>query len=133
MIGLTIGLFSLIAAGTPLTVVVPLVLAQGFFNSLQFSSMNSMACAIDPPMASMASTIASTLQQVSLSLGLAIGSLLTGWNLGDLPQTDCLAISGALHQAFLTLAVLTIVSSLSFWSLRPADGESVNRGALRGA
>ena len=92
-----------------------------------------MACAIDPPMASMASTIASTLQQMSLSLGLAIGSLLTGWNLGDLPQTDRLAIAGALHQAFLTLAVLTIVSSLSFWSLRPADGEIVNRGALRGA
>ena len=92
-----------------------------------------MACAIDPPMASMASTIASTLQQMSLSLGLAIGSLLTGWNLGDLRQTDRLAIAGPLHQAFLTLAVLTIVSSLSFWSLRPADGEIVNRGALRGA
>ena len=34
--------------------------------------MNSMACAdIDPPMASRASTIASTLQQMSLSLGLS--------------------------------------------------------------
>lgn len=132
LIGLTIGLFSLVAADTPLVVVVLLSLAQGFFNSLQFSSMNSMAYAdIEAPMASMASTIASTLQQMSMSFGLAIGSLLTGWYLGDLPQTDRMAIAGALHQTFLTLGLLTLVSSLSFWSLRPADGESVSRAALR--
>ena len=131
-IGLTIGLFSLVAADTPLVVVVLLSLAQGFFNSLQFSSMNSMAYAdIEAPMASMASTIASTLQQMSMSFGLAIGSLLTGWYLGDLPQTDRMAIAGALHQTFLTLGLLTLVSSLSFWSLRPADGESVSRAVLR--
>lgn len=45
--------------------------------------MNLMAWAdINPQMASMASTIASTLQQMSLSLGLVIGSLLTGCHLG---------------------------------------------------
>ena len=37
---------------------------------------------------------------------------------------------GALHHAFLTLGVLTMLSSLSFWTLRPEDGESVSRGAL---
>ena len=132
MIGVTIGLLSLVAAGTPLTVVVLLGFAQGFFNSLQFSSMNSMAYAdIGAQQASMASTIASTLQQMSMSFSLAIGSLLTAWYLGDLPQTDRLAITGALHQAFLTLSALTIASSLSFWTLRPTDGESVSRGTLR--
>jgi EmrB/QacA subfamily drug resistance transporter len=134
MIGLTISLFSLVVPGTPLALIVALSLAQGFFNSLQFTSMNSMAYAdIDSADSSMASTIASSLQQMSLSFGLACGSLVTAWYLGDLPQSDSLAVSSALHHAFLTLGVLTMLSSLSFWTLRPEDGESVSRGALRNA
>ncbi len=131
MIGVTIGLFSLVGAATPLPLIVLLGLAQGFFNSLQFSSMNSMAYAdIDAADSSMASTIASSMQQMSLSFGLASGSLVTAWFLGDLPQSDRLAVSGALHHAFVTLGVVTLLSSLSFWTLRPEDGESVSRGAL---
>ena len=68
MIGVTIGLFALIDIDTPLAVIVMLGLAQGFFNSLQFSSMNTMAYAdIEPRDSSMASTIASSLQQLSAS------------------------------------------------------------------
>jgi len=37
---------------------------------------------------------------------------------------------GALHKAFLTLGGLTILSSLSFWTLRANDGESVSRGRM---
>jgi EmrB/QacA subfamily drug resistance transporter len=131
MIGVTIGLFSLVSRGTSLSLIVVLGLTLGFFNSLQFSSMNSMAYAdIDAADSSMASTIASSMQQMSLSFGLATGSLVTGWFLGGLPQTDALAVTSALHYAFLTLGVLTLLSSLSFWTLRPQDGESVSRGAL---
>ena len=134
MIGATIGLFSLVAVGTPLVLVVLLSLAQGFFNSLQFSSMNSMAYAdIDASKSSMASTIASTLQQMSMSFGLAFGSMVAAWYLGDLSQSDQIAVSGALHHAFLTLGALTVLSSLTFWTLRPEDGETVSRGALRSA
>jgi len=68
---------------------------------------------------------------MSMSFGLACGSLIAGWYLGGLPQTDRVAVTAALHHAFLTLAGLTIFSSLSFWSLRPRDGESVSRGAVR--
>ena len=108
--------------------------ALGFFNSLQFSSMNSMAYAdVETSDSSMASTISSTFQQISMSFGLAFGSLITAWYLGDLPQTDRLAGTGALHHAFLTLGALTIVSSLSFWALRARDGESVSRGESRTA
>ena len=131
MIGVTISLYSLVGAGTPLPIIVVLGLSLGFFNSLQFSSMNSMAYAdVGAPDSSMASTIASSMQQMSLSFGLASGSLVTAWFLGDLPQSDRLAVSGALHHAFITLGVLTLLSSLSFWTLRPEDGESVSRGAL---
>ena len=132
MIGAVISLFSLVNPATPIALIVLLGLSMGFFNSLQFTSMNSMAYAdIDTPDSSMASTIASSLQQMSMSFGLACGSLIAGWYLGDLPQTDRVAVTTALHHAFLTLAGLTILSSLSFWSLRPGDGESVSRGSVR--
>ena len=75
-----------------------------------------------------AGAIASTLQQLSLSFGLACGSLVAGRYLGKLPQTEQLAIASALHHAFLTFGVITILSSISFWTLRPEDGASVSRG-----
>jgi MFS family permease len=132
MIGVTISLFALVSPSTPLFLIVLLGLTMGFFNSLQFSSMNSMAYAdIETPDSSMASTIASSLQQMSLSFGLAIGTLIAGWYLGDLPQSDGMAVTGALHHAFLTLGILTALSSLSFWTLRAKDGENVSRGSLQ--
>ena len=129
MIGITISLFATVVPATPIAAIVALSLAQGFFNSLQFSSVNTMAYAdIKTSDSSMASTIASSLQQLSMSFGLACGSLVTAWYLGDLPQSDQVAVTSALHHAFLTLGALTIVSSLSFWTLRPDDGESVSQG-----
>ena len=131
MIGVTISLFSTVIPGTPMVVIVLLGLAQGFFNSLQFSSMNTMAYAdIKPADSSMASTIASSLQQMSMSFGLACGSLITAWFLGDLLQSDRAAVTNALHHAFLTLGALTMISSLSFWTLRAKDGENVSRGQV---
>lgn len=131
MIGVTIALFSLVGPQTPLWGIVGLGLAQGFFNSLQFASMNSMAYAdIEPTDTSMASTISSSLQQLSMSFGLACGTLVAAWFLNDLPQTDRVAVTRALHQAFLTLGAVTMLSSLSFWALRPGDGDSVSKGAV---
>jgi MFS family permease len=132
MIGVVVGLFSLVTPATPIGLIVLLGLAMGFFNSLQYTSMNSMAFAdIDTPDSSMASTISSSMQQMSMSFGLACGSLIAGWYLGELPQTDRAAVTTALHYAFLTLGGLTMLSSLSFWTLRPTDGESVSRGIVR--
>jgi EmrB/QacA subfamily drug resistance transporter len=130
LIGLTISLYSQVKAGTPIYAIVAIGLCLGFFNSLQFSSMNSIAYAdVEGRDTSMASTIASSMQQLSMSFGLACGSLVTGWYLGGLPQTDKAALTGALHHAFLTLAVLTVLSSLTFWTLRKGDGDSMSKGA----
>ena len=128
MIGLTISLYSLVSLQSSLIEIVLIGLAFGFFNSLQFSAMNSMAYAdIGSNESSMASTIASSFQQISMSFGLACGSLVTAWYLGGLEQSDRFAVTTALHHAFLTLGGLTIASSLSFWTLHADDGESVSR------
>lgn len=129
LLGSTMGAFALVTPATPLAAIVLLSLTQGFFNSLQFSSLNSMGYAdISPADSSMATSIASTFQQMSLSFGLAFGSLVAGWYLGHVPQTEALAVTSALHRTFLTVGALTILSSLSFWTLHPGDGDNVSRG-----
>ncbi len=128
-IGVTIGLFSLVGPTTPVAMIVGIGLMQGFFNSLQFSSMNTLAYAdIEPRDSSMASTISSSFQQLSMSFGLAAGSLVTAWFLGDVPQTDGAMVTRALHHAFLALAAMTALSSIVFARLRREDGESISRG-----
>lgn len=128
LIGLTISMFAFVHQGTPLYVIVAISLCLGFFNSLQFSSMNSIAYAdVDSSNSSMASTIASSMQQLSMSFGLAAGSLVTGWFLGDLPQSNRAALTSALHYAFITLAALTVLSSLTFRTLRNTDGEAITQ------
>jgi MFS family permease len=128
LIGITIALFSMVGQGTPLWHIVVLGLAQGFFNSLQFTSMNSMTYAdIEGKDSSMASSIGSSMQQLAMSFGLACGSLVTAWYLGAVPQTDGVAVSNALHHAFLTLGLITVLSSASFWTLKPGDGDVVSQ------
>lgn len=43
-------------------------------------------------------------------------------------QTGPVRVTQALHGAFLTLAAVTVLSSLTFWRLAPEDGQSVSRG-----
>jgi EmrB/QacA subfamily drug resistance transporter len=129
MIGLAIGSFSQVGPATPTMLIVLLALVMGFFNSMQFSAMNTLAYAdVEGAETSVASTLASSMQQLSMSFGLAAASLVAGWFLGGLPQTDHALVTAALHRAFLVLAAITIASSLYFWRLQPNDGEAVSGG-----
>lgn len=129
LIGCTITLYALVAPGTPAWLIATLGLLTGSLNSMQFTAVNSMAYAdIAPEQAARASTLASTFQQMSISFGLACGSMVAAFSLGGLPQTDQMAVASALHHAFLTLACVTVLSSIAFWGLRPEDGESVSKG-----
>lgn len=126
LIGVAISLYSLVGPGTPTAAIVMLSLALGCFNSMQFSAMNTLAYAdIEGPETSMASTLASSMQQLSMSFGLAAASLVAGWFLGSVPQTDHPLVTSALHHAFLVLAAVTVLSSASFWRLQPGDGQAV--------
>jgi len=130
LIGLTILTFSFVGAGTPVWVILLLSLLQGCFSALQFTSMNTLAYAdTSDAQTSNASTIASTAQQLSVSIGVACASLITGWFLGGIKQSDSSQLIPALHHAFLTLGILTIISALTFTKLRPNDGNSVSNRA----
>jgi Na+/pantothenate symporter len=75
LLGLLIGLFATIGPQTSVVVIGLQAVAFGFLSSLQFTSMNTLVYA-DVPEAdgSMASTIASTMQQMSMSFGIAVAS-----------------------------------------------------------
>lgn len=140
LLGLVMMCFALLERDVPVYLILGLGLAQGFFASLQFTAMNSLVYAdVDDRDASRAGSIASTSQQLSLSFGVAIGSLTAAWFLGRVDQTDYTETIPALHKAFFTLGAITIVSALSFFGLRAYDGNNISnrrplpppRGQLR--
>jgi len=127
LLGLTMTVFTQISPGTPVWSILILSFCQGFFSSIQFSSMNSLTYAdVADSDASKASSIASTAQQMSLSFGVASASLVTAWFLGHVDQTIPAQAVPALHKAFFAMGVLTIFSSLTFWGLRTGDGANVS-------
>lgn len=132
LLGLTMTVFSRVNPGAPIEAILLLSLAQGFFASLQFTSMNSLVYAdVSDRDTSKAGSIASTSQQLSLSFGVAFGSLLAGMFLGHVNQTDPVQTVPALHKAFLALGGITMLSSLTFWGLHIDDGNNVSNRRSR--
>ena len=132
LLGLAICLFSLVSQETPFWCILLLSFALGFFASLQFTSMNTLVYAdVEDQEASQAGSIASTAQQMSLSFGVAFGALLAAWYLGQVDQKMAAQTIPALHKAFITMGLLTILSSLVFRTLRSGDGNNVSNRAVR--
>ncbi len=130
LLGVTIMCFTQVGPGTPVWHILLLSFVQGFFSSLQFTSMNSLVYAdVTNRDASKASSISSTGQQMSLSFGVAFASLLAAWFLGHVDQTDPAQTIPALHKAYFTMGLITIISSVTFWSLHRDDGNNVSNRA----
>jgi len=73
--GLLIGVCAAFRPSWPLLIIYVLLLAGGFFRSLQFTAYNTLAYAVLPRTAmSAATSLYSTIQQVSLTLGITIGA-----------------------------------------------------------
>ncbi len=68
-------LFATIVPGTPIWLIVVQAFCYGALTSMQYTSMNTLVYADVPPRsASNASSIASTMQQLSLSFGVAVAA-----------------------------------------------------------
>jgi EmrB/QacA subfamily drug resistance transporter len=131
LLGLTMVIFTQIGPGAPIWAILLLSLTQGFFSSLQFTSMNTLVFAdVADRDASKASSISSTAQMMSLSFGVAFGSLVAAAFLGHVNQTDATQTIPALHKAFLALGCTTIVSSAIFWGLQANDGNNVSNRVI---
>ncbi len=128
ILGALIGLFATIGPGTPVWLIVAQAFVFGFFTSLQYTSMNTLAYAdVTGEQASSASTIASTMQQMSISFGVAAASLTTAFFMPDRFQTGAPELIEGIHKAFLALGGLTVVSAMIFRELKDTDGATVSQ------
>jgi hypothetical protein len=131
LMGGTIALFATIGPGTPIVVIVGLAVCFGFLASLQYTSMNTLVYAdVDAKSAGTASTIASTLQHMSLSFGVAGASLLAAVFIPDRFHASAVEMIHGLHAALIVLGALTVLSALVFRELKPEDGASVSNYAI---
>jgi MFS family permease len=127
VLGIFLMLFGTIGPGTPLWIIVLLAAAYGAFQSLQLTSMNTLVYADVPrERVSNASTISSTLQQLSMSFGVACAGLTTAFFIPPSLRTQTGPYVHGLHDAFLALGAFTLVSSAIFWPLRSDDGNAVS-------
>ncbi|KAF0094790.1 MAG: EmrB/QacA family drug resistance transporter [Puniceicoccaceae bacterium 5H] len=127
LLGGVVAAYSLISPGRPLVLIVCLAFMHGFFMSLQFTSVNSLAYADIPnERTSGASTITSTAQQMSLSFGIATASFLAILFLGGIHDAEPGVFAWGLHRTFWILGGLTALSSAVFLGLRQDDGNNVS-------
>jgi EmrB/QacA subfamily drug resistance transporter len=114
---------------TPIALIMGVLLVGGFIRSLEFTSLNAIAYAeIDSSRLSSASTFAAVAQQLSLSLGIAMGA-------GVLQAIALLEPDGEFFTlwhfrwAFITMALISAASVLTFMQLpQDAGAELAQRG-----
>ncbi|MGA8078605.1 MAG: MFS transporter, partial [Xanthobacteraceae bacterium] len=97
--------------GMPYAAMIVILLSGGFFRSLQFTSINTIAYAeIDPPRMSRATAMVAAAQQLSLSTGVAVGALVVEITL-RLKHSPAMGIND-FPPAFLFVALLAASAAL---------------------
>ena len=112
--------------GVPFAAMIAILLAGGFFRSLQFTAVNTIAYAeIEPSLMSRATAITSVAQQLALSSGVAVGALVV--QITMLLRHDAVMSAADFPPAFLIVAASTAAASLIFLRL-PGDAGAVMAG-----
>jgi EmrB/QacA subfamily drug resistance transporter len=107
--------------GMPYAAMIAILLAGGFFRSLQFTAINTIAYAeIEPALISKATTLVSVAQQLAISTGVAVGALVVEITL----RLKHGSTMGAMDfpPAFLVVGALTAAANLVFLRLPPDAG-----------
>jgi EmrB/QacA subfamily drug resistance transporter len=114
-------------ASTPVAVMMGLLLVGGFFRSLQFTSINTIAYAdIEHSRVSRATSLVSVAQQLSVSTGVAVGAMAV--ELTQRFRGDELLQAADFPPAFLAIAAISALSVFIFARLSPdAGAEMANR------
>ncbi len=127
-IGTVIILFMTVSAGSPVIQIVLIAFCLGFVSSMQYTSMNTLVFAdLTDADTSPGSSISSTVQQMSMSFGVAVSSLLAALFLGGEHRPEPSGMVSGIHWTFLVLGLLTVITSLIFAQLLPGDGAAISR------
>jgi EmrB/QacA subfamily drug resistance transporter len=107
--------------GMPFAGMIAILLSGGFFRSLQFTAINTIAYAeIEPAKMSRATAMVATAQQLSLSTGVAVGALVVELTL-RLKQSTTMGIND-FPPAFLFVGMLSASAVFIFMRLPPDAG-----------
>ena len=111
--------------GMPYWAMIVILLSGGFFRSLQFTSINTIAYAeIDPPRMSRATAMVAAAQQLSLSTGVAVGALAVEITL-RLKHSTTMGVND-FPPAFLFVSLLAASAALIFYRLSPNAGAELS-------
>jgi EmrB/QacA subfamily drug resistance transporter len=110
----------------PGVIMLGILLIGGFFRSLQFTAVNTLAYADIPHTGmSRASSFAAMAQQLGISLGVGVAaealSLSMAWRGSDT------LIAADVMVGFIVIGTMCALASLAFWRLAPSAGESLRQ------
>jgi MFS family permease len=127
LIAVCVAAFVFIGPETPVLAIVPLLIAMGVFRSLTFTSVNALGYSdVRPELMSNASTLVSTIQQLSFGIAIAFAALLLRGATFVHGRTAQRVTIDDLHLAFAAMVVITLIAAYNFSRLRSDDGVAVS-------
>jgi EmrB/QacA subfamily drug resistance transporter len=122
---LFLGVCAFFTVQTPVWLMVLLLFTGGFFRSLQFTSINSLAYAeVEPARAGRATSLVSVAQQLAMSAGVAVGAMAVELTLHVRGGTTFTAAD--FPPAFLAVAFISLLSVFFFARLAPDAGAEMS-------
>jgi MFS family permease len=116
---------ALFTVTTPLLLIFIILVVGGFFRSLQFTAINTVAYAeVEPAQMSRATTLVSVNQQLATSTGVAVGAFSVESTLSLRHATDLTADMFA--PAFLVVAFISAISAYFFWQMPDDAGHEIS-------
>ncbi|CCE06995.1 putative multidrug efflux protein [Bradyrhizobium sp. STM 3843] len=110
---------------TPLLLILIILVVGGFFRSLQFTAINTVAYAeVETVQMSRATTLTAVGQQLALSAGVAVGAFSVETTMWLHDASELSASSFA--PAFVVVAIISALSSILFWQMPDDAGSEIS-------
>ena len=116
---------ALFTVSTPLTLIFLILVVGGFFRSLQFTAINTVAYAeVEPAQMARATTLVSVNQQLAMSAGVAVGAFSVE---STLLWHNAIELDASMFApAFLVVAIISAVSAWFFWQMPDDAGHEIS-------
>jgi EmrB/QacA subfamily drug resistance transporter len=116
---------ALFTASTPLLLIMIILVVGGFFRSLQFTAINTVAYAeVEPAQMSRATTLVSVNQQLAISAGVAVGAFCVESTMMLRHVSELTAAEFA--PAFIVVAIISAISAYFFYQMPDDAGHEIS-------
>jgi EmrB/QacA subfamily drug resistance transporter len=116
---------ALFTASTPLLLIMIILVVGGFFRSLQFTAINTVAYAeVEPAQMSRATTLVSVNQQLAISAGVAVGAFSVETTMLLHHVSELSAADFA--PAFIVVAIISAISAYFFYQMPDDAGHEIS-------